>query len=351
MGRHGTPTAAGALDDATLARGLARWLAQRHGVDPVTVDELERPSVGYSSITVLFRARWQADSPVTEHLVVRMAPTPVGLFADYDLGVQHAAQHAAAAAGVPVAIPLVEHDTEWLGAPFMVMPRVDGHIVNETPAFDPWVSELGLQGQAELHEHFVATLGQIHSADHTSAVEAGVAVRDDDAELEHWREYLAWSSDGDPVPALVDALDWCRANAPAPRADSPGVLCWGDVRLGNVVFGDDRRPRAVLDWDMTVVGRREHDIAWYTALASTMANLLGRRVEGFPDRDATVAQYEHATGATLQDLDWYETFALVRSTAIMTRIGYLTIANGGRPNLPIDDNPLLDVLRQRTRGS
>jgi aminoglycoside phosphotransferase (APT) family kinase protein len=171
------------------------------------------------------------------------------------------------------------------------------------------------------------------------------------AELQHWDDYLHWSSGGEPLPVLVDALRWCREHVPPepPQSEEGGaVLCWGDVRLGNVVFGDDLRPRAVLDWDMAVIGAPEHDLAWFTELEATMTALTGRRVDGFPDRDATLARYAELTGRALRAFEWYETMALLRSTAILTRIGYLTIAAGGTPALPIADNPLLDLLRART---
>ena len=101
------------------------------------------------------------------------------------------------------------------------------------------------------------------------------------------------------------------------------MLLWGDVRFGNVIFGDDLAPLAVLDWDMASIGAPEHDVAWFTTLESTMRTLLGQHLDGFPDRDGTIAQYESLSGRTLRDIEWYETLALVRSTAIMTRIGYL----------------------------
>ncbi len=154
----------------------------------------------------------------------------------------------------------------------------------------------------------------------TSAA-AGVPERDNEAELDFWADYLDWSSGGPPLPALVDALDWCRAHQPA--TESEPVLLWGDVRLGNVIFGDDLAPLAVLDWDMASIGAPEHDVAWFTTLESTTRSLLGRHLDGFPDRDGTIAQYESLSGRTLRDFEWYEILAMVRSTAIMTRIGYL----------------------------
>ena len=44
---------------------------------------------------------------------------------------------------------------------------------------------------------------------------------------------------------------------------------------------------------------------------------------------------------------WYEILASVRSTAIMTRISYLQLDAGMQPMMPIDDNPVLDLLAAR----
>src|SRR4051794_39345081 len=144
------------LDDAAFASRFARWLAVQRGVE-VVVDEIEHPSVGYSSVTTMVRARWEHDGQIEDvHLVVRMPPTPAGTFADYDLSVQHAAQLAAAAAGVPIAAPLhTETDAAWLGAPFTVMPRVDGHIIGEAHPFDEWLVGLRPGGPSAVSENGV----------------------------------------------------------------------------------------------------------------------------------------------------------------------------------------------------
>ena len=333
-------------DDTQLAEGMARWLAQHHQVDDVRVDEIAHPSSGYSSSTTLLRARWTRDRSTVEHLVLRMAPAHAGVFPGYDLVAQHAAQQAAADAGVPIAAPLVtETDPSWLGAPFTVMPHVDGHIVGEAPPFDRWLVSLDADAQAELHDSFLATLGQIHGAATGRAITGGVPVRDNESEFDYWDRYLLWSSGGAPVRGLVEASDWCRDHAPTEPTDPS--LCWGDVRLGNVVFGDDLQPLAVLDWDMAVIGAPEHDLAWFTMLDAALQALSGRRVAGFPNREDTIDRYLQLTGSVLRDLDWYETFALLRSTAIMTRVSILVRDSGGEPVMPIDDNPLLDLLRDR----
>jgi aminoglycoside phosphotransferase (APT) family kinase protein len=331
-------------DPLVVGAALARWIAARTGAHDVRVVNAEHPSIGYSSETVLVDLTSSGDGGEQTHaLVVRLAPPTAGTFRDYDLATQTVAQLAAAAAGVAIASPELVTDLQWLGVPFVVMPRVRGHIIGEVAVYDPWLESLTEAQRAQVHEAFLAAVAATHRAD--LAVAAGVPQRNNGAELAFWADYLDWSSGGAPLPALVEALDSCRAHRPA--VESEPVLLWGDVRLGNVIFGDDLLPLAVLDWDMASVGAREHDVAWFTVLESTMRSLLGNHVAGFPDRDETIAQYESISGCTLQDFGWYETLALLRSTAIMTRIGYLYREAGLPSPLPIEDNPILTLLAAR----
>jgi aminoglycoside phosphotransferase (APT) family kinase protein len=332
--------------DSALEAGLARWLGQREKADDLTVSGLHRPSTGYSSETLMVEAAW-SNQGVRHHssLVVRMAPAAVGTFRHYDLVSQWQAQAAAGAAGVPVADPVVETDPCWLGAPFMLMPRIEGHIIGAMTQLDPWLVAMDEAGRRRLYGNFVSTLSDIHRADADAAPD--VPRRDNRAELDFWDDYLRWSSGGDPVPALADALAWCRRHQPA--TEPPPALLWGDVRFENTVFSDDLDPVAVLDWDMTSIGAPEHDLAWFTSLDLTTHQLLGKRLPGFPDRAETVGLFEALGGRAVRDLEWYETLAMVRSTAVMTRIGYLCREAGKPPMLPIEDNPILDLLRSRLR--
>jgi aminoglycoside phosphotransferase (APT) family kinase protein len=331
-------------DPLVIGAALAAWVAARTGAVDVRVVNAEHPSIGYSSETVLVDlASTGARGEQTDTLVVRLAPPTAGTFRDYDLRQQTIAQLAAAAAGVPIATPELVTDPEWLGAPFVVMPRVPGNIIGETALHDPWLNSLTEIQRARVHGGFLAAVGTIHRADPAEA--AGVAERDNEAELDFWADYLDWSSGGAPLAPLVDALDWCRAHRPA--TESEPVLLWGDVRLGNVIFGDDLAPRAILDWDMASIGAREHDVAWFTTLESTMRSLFGKHLTGFPDREGTIAQYEALSGYALQDFEWYEILALIRSTAILARIGYLHRDAGLPSPLPLENNPLLDLLAAR----
>jgi aminoglycoside phosphotransferase (APT) family kinase protein len=330
--------------DVALREGLARWLAQRQGVAEVEIADLHRPTAGYSSETIFVDASWP-DGATTQRssLVIRMATAQVGTFPNYNLVAQGQAQAAVAAVGVPVADPVVVTDLQWVGAPFMVMTKVEGHIIGAMAHRDPWIRECSPPERTFIYDGMLSAMASVHRADPILAPE--VPRRDLSDELAFWDEYLSWSNHGRPVPALTTALEWCHRHQPAD--EPPSALLWGDARLENVVFGDDFRARAILDWDMTTIGAPEHDLAWFTSLDFTMHQLFGKRTEGFPDRPATITRFEELMGRPVRDLEWYETLAMVRSTAIMTRISVLR-QDAGQPLMaPIEDNPVLDLLLGR----
>ena len=332
-------------DDAALREGLGRWVSAHPelvpgpgGTDgrPPRIVELSHAQGGMANETVLVDLG--RDHP---GVVVRLPPLEP-TFPGYDLGPQAIVQNVVSSCGVPAPAPAaLVTDLEWIGSPFLVMPRVAGDIPGPAPVFDPYVAEAGPELQRRLHDGLIDTVAAVHSvpweAHGLAGVLPGIGLRD---ALAHWAAYVDWSSHGDPLPALAEALVWCESQLPAERET---VLLWGDVRLGNLVFDAERRVRAVLDWDLASLGPPGMDLGWHFGLEFMMASLFGRVVPGFPDRVEAVARYEEAGGHGVADdeLDWHEVFALVRALAINDRHQRIT----GDPRRV--DNPMGAVLVRR----
>lgn len=317
-----------------LRAGLERWLGR-------SVGEISRPAPGWSCETLI----------VEGELVVRLPPVGNGIFPTYDLAQQAAVQVAVAAAGVPAAMPVRhEPDASFLGAPFLTMPFVAGAIPAEFTAGDPWLTGLADDGErAEAWHAFHDALSRIHAVpiDAVSSIGLRTGL---DAELAWWTDYVGWATDCSPPGALADALEWCRANRPTdePRAS----LLWGDVRYGNVIFDPGtRQARAVLDWDMVSIGPAEMDVAWFLALEGVQQELTGMTVPGFGDRAATVAAIEARLGRSLVALDWFEVFALVRASAVSTRIALLFQLAGQRSMFKVGEDPTLAAALRRIQST
>jgi aminoglycoside phosphotransferase (APT) family kinase protein len=345
-------------DSGALEAGLGRWVAAHPGLvralsggsgggggaaldaptDAPRLRSLSRAEGGMANETILVDLG--ASHP---GMVVRLPPLEP-TFPDYDLAPQALVQNALAASGVPAPAPsvLVE-DPEWIGSPFLVMPRVAGDIPGNAPYFDPYMRDAGPALQRVMHDQLIDTVVDVHAVDWEGQglgeVLPGVGLRD---AVERWSSYVAWSSEGEPLPALSQALDWCSRHMPAERES---VLLWGDVRMGNLVFDPDRRVTAVLDWDLSCIGPREMDLGWHIGLEFMMEALFGGRLPGFPGTTGVLERYERRSGYEAHDLAWHEVFALVRALAINDRHQRITGDERRR------QNPMGDILLARLEAA
>ena len=100
------------------------------------------------------------------------------------------------------------------------------------------------------------------------------------------------------------------------------MLCWGDARLGNIIFKPSLDAiAAVLDWEMAVLGNPVQDLAWFNYLDATFSEGLGMpRLEGLPSYEHTIARWEKASGFSAQDYGYYQIFAGMRYGLILSRI-------------------------------
>jgi aminoglycoside phosphotransferase (APT) family kinase protein len=337
-------------DDAELARGFTEWCARRWPDAGYEIVHLDRPRSGWTNETLLLTLGDRAAGE--RRLVVRLPPA-VPTWPVYDLAAQGRVLEALAHTAVPVPdVVAYEPDDRWIGAAFLVMAHAVGRPGPEAPALDKWVTGSAPDVQRRLHAGFVDMLAAIHSVDWHATGLAG-AVRGGEgslaAEVSWWVDYVDWASAGNPTVALAEAAAWCATTMPA--TEPPASLCWGDARIGNVLFADDRSVTSVLDWEQATIGPAELDLAWYLSLDHLTTHFVRRTVPGFLARAEIIARYEAALGRPVRDLEWHEIFALVRSTAINDRQARLAAESGvAYPGVAGDDNPVLGIIAERIQA-
>jgi aminoglycoside phosphotransferase (APT) family kinase protein len=328
--------------------GFAAWLTARDGVD--TQVEVTRPQSGLSSETLLLEA---TSTQGAQSLVVRLPPTGEPLFPDYDLARQQRVQAALGRTDVPVAAPLaLETDERWVGAPFLVMPRVAGRTLGTSPPYPGagWLHDAEPAVQARVLDDAAALLARIHRLD-AAALDLGELSGGGPTlkgMLGYWADYLDWATTDDVGAAVYrEALGWLGDHVPD---TTETCLLWGDPQLVNLVYDDDARAVAVLDWEMAAVGPPEVDLGWFLALHEGAGETAGGSLPGDPGRAAFVDAYSRALGRPVGDLRWYELFAHVRSGAIVLRIGEL-MARAGVPNTWTADVPQPRHVRRLLEGA
>jgi len=325
--------------DLEAARGiLAGWLATRlPGASDVEVGPIGGPgSTGFSNETLIFDASWKEGGATrTEGLVVRVQPTQHTVFLESDFESQYRVLSALAEhTNVPVPpIKWFEPDPATLGAPFFVMGKVDGRPPADAPPYTiaGWLLEESKpEERRTLVESGLDALAAIHAVDWQAL---GFEFLDKpqyghlgfEQQLRYYERSYEWAADGKPAPAVAAAtLEWVQAHAPA--SDPELVLCWGDARINNQLFGSDHRVVAVLDWEMVTLADPMMDLGWWLFLDRHFhEGMPAPRMEGFPTREEMTTHYERVSGRTARDLEFYEVFAGLRFAVVMMRIAKLLV--------------------------
>lgn len=331
--------ASGARDDGELRSGIERWLLAR-GLVPAdaTVEPISRPAAGLSSDTAFVTA--VAPTGTRDAFVVRLPPMGEGLFPEYDLRAQVDRQNSLAARGIPVAAPVrYEPDPAWLGAPFMVMPRVRGSVLSRSWLRSGLIAEADPEFRHGLMLGFVRTVAALHGLPvDPPATDATLGTL-----FAKWSGYLDWATgDREPPAFMTAAREWCGANLPS--VPDRAVELWGDVQLTNAVFTETGAVAALLDWEMTGQGPAELDLGWFLALHEMTIEQHGASLAGLPTRTEILDCYEAATGRTVADLRWFEAFALLRSGSIMVRMARILAAQGVDDSWLVTHNPTVAAL-------
>lgn len=259
----------------------------------VEIRGLVRMSGGASRQTWAFEA---VQGEQVDPLILRLAPTPE---ADGALMLlEAAAMREAARVGVPEPEVLAaESGADALGAPFVVMRRVEGETIARRILRD----DLYADARPKLAGQCGAILGALH----TMNLDTVGAAPDLDAlaALRGLFDETAMVS-----PTLELAFRWLAANRPA---ETRRVVVHGDFRNGNLIVGPDGI-RAVLDWELVHIGDPMEDLGWLCVRAWRFGGALP--VGGFGEYDELFSAYEAASGQQL-DLDavrWWELYGTVR---------------------------------------
>jgi aminoglycoside phosphotransferase (APT) family kinase protein len=276
------------------ADSIRDYLCKRFPAWPnVRVSNLQRPSGGFSKITVLFDV--EDDHNGLQSLVIR-AEQPLNLvfLEGADLENEFHVLRLASAAGLPVAQPLwFEEDAKRLGARFLVSRRAKGRNFGSRVDVRERISE-------SLLRNVVGRLVQLHQTPIDPAAPNAAA-----SHLGRWAKYRTlrecvaaqvsfWQEGANkfripPSPIVSRTFGWLERNIP--DNDDPPVLLHGDFGLHNLLIGDDETVSCILDWEAATLGDPVDDVVW-----------LSEGLRGSVERDRIISLYEELGGRPINKM-------------------------------------------------
>ena len=327
-----------------IPKVLAEWLATQlpDAAEPTVTLHTGIAANGMSSETLVLDATWTEQGERSEgEFVARVAPAgeDVPVFPAYRLQDQFDAMRLAARySDVPVpTVRWMEPTGDVLGTPFFLMDRVEGAVPPDVMPYnfgDNWLYDAGAEQQRRLQDNTVAVIAGLHAiGDATSTfafLDADAAgdspLRRNLARTQAWYDFAV--IDGGPSPLIERGLAWLESNVPT---GTDTVLCWGDARIGNVLYREFE-PVGVLDWEMATIGPREMDLAWLVFAHRVFESIAGSlELPGMPDflrEDDVRSTYAKATGVEVGDLGWFQLYDAVQWGIVFMRTGARQIRFG-----------------------
>jgi aminoglycoside phosphotransferase (APT) family kinase protein len=342
-------------DLETIRKGIERWLdARLPDRGGLSIPSLDFPKAsGESSVTLILEARSKGKGE--ERFVLRMAPPKSQVFDRHDLKMQFDMMTIMTQEKLP-APPLVgyEPDPNVLGSDFYVMGFRAGRIPPDNPPMmiTGWLKdETTPEQRTKMWTSGTDVLARIHQIDLAK----------------HDFSRLPRSAAGEPIlaqeirtfdtmfkPEMRPTTDprilegWAFLQATAPD-DAKPAFCWGDSRVGNVIF-DDHVPVAILDWEMANVSDPRTDLAWWIWIDRCNSEGLGAtRLPGIPSPQSLYERWSERTGRSIEGMGWFELFAVVRYAIVLERkFEFMRESNPGLvvPNFPANFIPdLMKAVR------
>jgi aminoglycoside phosphotransferase (APT) family kinase protein len=324
-------------DAETMRASLRDWLTTvlPEGAEPVVELHAGIEANGLSSETVLLDVTWSEDgSQQVGQYVARVEPAAEDLpvFETYALQDQYDAMRIVGeTTEVPVPrVRWMEPTGDVLGTPFFLMDRIDGLVPRDVLPYnfgDNWLYDASPEEQRLLQDATVKVVADLHSipdAQQTFAFldphqPGDTALARNLARTRAWYDFAV--GDIGRSPTAERGLAWLAAHLPD---TDEAVLCWGDARIGNVLYRDFE-PVGVLDWEMAAIGPRELDVSWMVFAHQVFESITGMlELPGMPQllREEDVkATYESVTGVELGDLDWYHVYNAVQWCIVFMRTG------------------------------
>lgn len=289
---------------------LAEHQADVRGEVRITVTG-DGGEVGASNGIVVFDAEWDSvDGPVARELVLRHAPgSDRRLFFDYDLARQFEVQQALFGTSVPVPQPLwLDSDGRWLGVPGYVMARTTGSAPSPAAFVRGPLAEASDADREDMIGQVMRAMVGIHTTDVAARGLSGFVMdAPGTTPVERCINWYWQTWDWIALPhhnRLVAARESLLRHIPSGEPE----LLHGDTTLQNYLF-DGTRLVAVLDWEMSTLGRAEADLALQCLSNELFAPPVGSAFPQPPSEAEWLERYRDAGGRPLRDFGYYKKLA------------------------------------------
>ena len=297
------------MELADLHERLTRFLRAHLGDPAATLVHLE-PGPGHAGFSYLFAALSRGER---RDYFMRVPPPGVKWEGTADVLRQVAALCCLEGSDVPHA-PVIwsGDDIEWFGCPYFIQPRVEGDTLSaeRMRTFTP-------QQRREMGRQAMTALAGIHRAEWR---ETGAYLGDFwgfEFDITRWDRFYERAAEPERLALQPVVRQKLLDRIPA---DARIGLYHGDYQWANLMYTDDGRLAAVIDWELTGIGATLNDVGWICVFNDPRAwappNPIATEDNPMPEADELEAMYRDAWGADPGDVRWFRALAVYKFAII-----------------------------------
>jgi aminoglycoside phosphotransferase (APT) family kinase protein len=348
------------LSPETISDRLTTWLATKQpswrniAVAPLAV----QLGSGFSAEISFIDVTYTDDAgPHARTLVLRLQPQTFEVVFGSDLSIQANMMHRLNEIG-GIAVPAwigLEKDPSLLGAPFLVMGRVEGQSAAQRPNYNTvgFLVDFSPEQRRQAWANAIEAFAKLHALDWQDGFnflarpDRGVSGLDQ--YIGYLTEWHRFAGKGRKMPIADAAMEYVTNNRPK---DSETCVLWGDPTPSNTMFNPDGSIAALIDWELAALGPPELDLAWWMYFDDLFSRRFGvTRLPGLPTRDETIAIYEAASGRKVQHLEYYDIVAALRMAlvAIGAFDRQVSLGNIKPDNASLDANLMTLYLAEKLK--
>ncbi|MCC7363838.1 MAG: phosphotransferase family protein [Dehalococcoidia bacterium] len=255
---------------------------------------------GHAGFSYLFDVL--SEGKLTRYFM-RLPPPGVKLEGTADVLRQVAALNALEGTSVPHA-PVVWSgaDEKWFGVPYFIQPRVEGDVLR-----GDWLLRFNEAQKRDMARQGMTALAGIHKVDPAKASYLG-DFWGFEFDVTRWDRFYERAAEPERLALQPRVRELLLENIP--QGTRIGIY-HGDFQWANMMFGEDAKLLAVIDWELCGIGATLNDVGWICAFNDPTAwtNPETRISGGMPQADELEAMYREAWGGDPGDIRWFKALA------------------------------------------
>ncbi len=197
-------------------------------------------------------------------------------------------------------------DLQWFDCPYFIQPRVEGDVLR-----GDYLQQFNQEQRHAMARQAMTALAEIHRVDWQEAANYLGEFPGFEWDVTRWDRFVERAAEPQYLELQPEVRQ--RLLNQAPQGARLGIF-HGDFQWANLMYSEDGKLQAVIDWELTGIGPTLNDVGWICAFNDPTAwpDAGARGIGQMPQAEELESMYREAWGEDIGDLKWFKALAVYK---------------------------------------